>query len=313
MKKRITKNSIKETFDNLPIGICYFNRNGIPVLCNLQMYRLVFAISGRDLQMLSDLTNALNNFENKDGNLLLLLDGTVWQFKVSTVIAEEEYTQYVASDITKLYQIKKDLEAENAEYSKMLENIKKISDNVVAITREEELLDLKTKIHNKVGVCLQRLRNYIVQNHTDMNTDSMVSEMQAVVDMLMREIGNNDEPKLMEELFAVAKKLSVAIKVNGELPQKGETAVLLAYTLQECLTNTVRHAGGNELYVDITHDAGILTAVITDNGKPPKEQITEGGGLSSLRKRIENAGGVMKIQSKPQFALTAVIPMEKEE
>ena len=32
-------------------------------------------------------------------------------------------------------------------------------------------------------------------------------------------------------------------------------------------------------------------AVFTNNGKPPEAEITEGGGLSSLRRRIRSAGG----------------------
>lgn len=306
MRKRITKNSIKETFDNLPMGICYFNKNGIPVLCNLQMHRLIFAISGRDLQMLTDLTDALANYKNKDGKLLILPDGRVWQFRESKVSSEEEYIQYVASDITELYRVKKDLEAENEVYGKMLENIKKISDNVVAITREDEILSLKTKIHNKVGICLQSLRRNIVQEKQDI-TGAVVGEMQTVADMLTREIGNDDELELMDELFAVAKKLGVLIKITGELPTSGEAAVLLAYAMQESLTNTVSHSGGTELYVDISKKESMITAEITDNGKPPKEKITEGGGLSSLRSRIEKAGGIMDIQSLPRFALRITV------
>ena len=30
-------NAVKEALDNLPTGICFFDRRGLPVLCNLQM------------------------------------------------------------------------------------------------------------------------------------------------------------------------------------------------------------------------------------------------------------------------------------
>jgi len=38
----------------------------------------------------------------------------------------------------------------------------------------------------------------------------------------------------------------------------------------------------------------------------------EGGGLSTLRRRVERAGGTMTVQSFPQFKLTVTIPKEKE-
>ena len=41
-------------------------------------------------------------------------------------------------------------------------------------------------------------------------------------------------------------------------------------------------------------------------------QITEGGGLSMLRLRVEEAGGSMEIRSSPDFKLMLSLP-EKEE
>jgi signal transduction histidine kinase len=44
--------------------------------------------------------------------------------------------------------------------------------------------------------------------------------------------------------------------------------------------------------------------VITNNGKPPKGEIAESGGLLSLRLSVEEAGGTMTVQSQPEFKLT---------
>ena len=60
--------------------------------------------------------------------------------------------------------------------------------------------------------------------------------------------------------------------------------------------------------MDIRHEDGHVTAVITNNGTPPAGEIKEGGGLSSLRRRIRSAGGTMAIQSLPAFALTVTLP-----
>ena len=59
--KRFIRNSVKEAFDNLPSGICFFDKNGILTLCNHQMYRLFFALTGKDLQSLSELQEFLND------------------------------------------------------------------------------------------------------------------------------------------------------------------------------------------------------------------------------------------------------------
>ena len=51
---------------------------------------------------------------------------------------------------------------------------------------------------------------------------------------------------------------------------------------------------------------------LTNNGTAPKEKITEGGGLSMLRQRIEEAGGKMEVQSIPRFKLMLSLPEQEE-
>ena len=43
---------VKEAFDNLPSGICFFDKNGMVKLCNYQMHRLVFALHRPDVERL---------------------------------------------------------------------------------------------------------------------------------------------------------------------------------------------------------------------------------------------------------------------
>ncbi|MDD3243759.1 MAG: hypothetical protein PHD32_08565 [Eubacteriales bacterium] len=56
---RITHNAVKESFDNLPSDVCFFDHNGIAILCNRQMRRLVFSMMGTDLQSLDDIQHIL--------------------------------------------------------------------------------------------------------------------------------------------------------------------------------------------------------------------------------------------------------------
>ena len=81
--------------------------------------------------------------------------------------------------------------------------------------------------------------------------------------------------------------------------------------MRECTTNVVRHAGGSEMTVRIQSDERCVTAHITNNGAPPAGDITEGGGLSGLRRRVESAGGTMRLESRPSFALTITLPREE--
>ncbi len=314
MSRTLSRSSIKEAFDHLPAGICFFNASGLPILCNHQMDRLIFELTGRDLQQLSDLTSALDGADLKTEKVIYIPDKTAWLFQASTVEAETSYTQVVAFDVTELTDRKKELESKKETYKKMLANIRIISDNVVAITREEELLTLKMHIHGQVGMCLQKLGRFLSEDNVLQQKTSIVSALRDVTGILEKEMDNDDavsEP--MEAIIQVAKEIGVTVKAEGEIPKRTQTALLLASAVRECVTNTRRHANGDEVIVKITEQIGSLTAVITNNGAAPTEEIQEGGGLSSLRIRIEKSGGQMKIQSFPYFALTVSIPDREEE
>lgn len=57
--KRFGFNAIKESFDQLPTAVCFFDRSGGIVLCNRQMYRLSQHLLNSDLQYLEELQRAL--------------------------------------------------------------------------------------------------------------------------------------------------------------------------------------------------------------------------------------------------------------
>ncbi len=78
--------------------------------------------------------------------------------------------------------------------------------------------------------------------------------------------------------------------------------------LRECTSNGVRHAGATELYADSEHRPQAWHLCITNNGTPPRAEIKEGGGLSSLRRRIEKAGGTVTVHSLPVFVLEVTLP-----
>ena len=51
---------------------------------------------------------------------------------------------------------------------------------------------------------------------------------------------------------------------------------------------------------------------MSNDGRVPDSTVTEGGGLSSLRDRIEKSGGTMNINSYPFFELVISFPLKKE-
>ena len=80
----------------------------------------------------------------------------------------------------------------------------------------------------------------------------------------------------------------------------------------QCVTNAVRYANASELYAEFMETEDIATVSISNNGNKPDSVIVEGGGLSTLRRRVERAGGTMSVHSIPEFRLTVTVPKAKE-
>ena len=125
---------------------------------------------------------------------------------------------------------------------------------------------------------------------------------------------NNDIPD--EDMLSQVRKTCESVKLGfiqrGELPKEENAAYILTCAVRECVTNAVRYASATELYADFTETESDAAVSVTNNGKVPDSEIVEGGGLSTLRRRVERVGGTMVVQSRPRFQLTVTVPKGKE-
>ena len=70
-------------------------------------------------------------------------------------------------------------------------------------------------------------------------------------------------------------------------------------TIQEALNNALKYANASEISIAIKKIENQITIDITDNGKGfDKEKIVNGNGLSNMKKRIEEIGGVFELISE---------------
>ncbi len=307
---------VKDAFDNLPSGICFFRPNGILVLCNRQMHRLAFALLGRDIQDMTKLTQALERPPGegavRERDALTLPDGSAWHFTRRAVTDGEgrDYIQFVASDVTELHRAAVELERKNGQLSQVAADLERINRNMAAITREEEILSMKMRIHNELGGSVLDLRRYYLSGGSGAGKAELVARWRRTLARLTGEIGQSDDTDALGELLETAEAIGVGIELDGDLPEDPFSALLLVCAMRECLTNAIRHAGGSRLLVALKNDGRTVRATITNDGERPAAPIAEGGGLGALRVRIEKAGGTMSVRSLPDFALTVTVPLK---
>ena len=327
-RPKLGRSSVKEGFDNLPSGVCFAGESGIIILCNRQMHRLCHILMGIDLQHISELRHALDapqpdvEVMDKDARIYRFPNHTMWQFAESAItdVGGNHYTQIQAIDVTELYKRRVELERDNQTLTEANRRARKLYAELGQIVREKETLAMKMRVHDDMGQCLLSTRNLLLTE--DSSLEDLRSGGRRWAQTLQRITEAERGPYArrsavgadpLSELLVSAAEIGVRVRIQGKLPEQEENARVLIAAMRECATNTVRHAGGSEMTVQLTRTQKADIAVITNNGKPPEGEIVEGGGLSGLRRSVENRHGTMTVRGESAFRLSIVLPREEEQ
>ena len=322
MRDHVSPAAVKEGIDRLPAGLCFYVRDGLPRLVNERMEQLCCQLTGQVLlngetlwQRLTtgDVEPPARALETGDTPLVDPGDGTVWSFTRTLLEVDGEAAwQLVASEVTGEYALNCRLREENARLEAMNRRLRRYGDQVCQLAREREVLHARMRVHDEFGQALLSARQLLVRPGADApQRQEVLAQWRRALRLLESTGGEERGGPGLEDLIRAAETIGVRVEVTGEQPAPDSPArALLTSAARECLTNTVRHAGGTTLWVRLTRAQGWLEASFTNDGAAPGCEVTEGGGLSVLRRRVERTGGSMQVQSAPRFMLTVTCPEE---
>lgn len=313
----LRENAIQESLDNLPSGIVFFDGNGMPKLMNRKMYQICQNLAGRDIQNITELKEALghplkeNVFYDVDLKVYCLADGSVWKFSEKEIIttAGDHFFQVLASEVSELYRNKVLLKEENQKLQEMSVAMKELSKNVITLTREEEMLSMKMRVHDNLGYSVLAAQRMLLRE-SEADRDVFLSQWKQTLDLLNKDNESVKGEQLHKQVQERAEILGVKIIYTGEQVWESHIFELMDIILLEALSNCVRHAGASELYVKCSSGEQEWIMVITDNGQTTEKDVKEGGGLSGIRKRVEQCGGTLRICAESKFSIIVKIPKE---
>ena len=322
----LTPLSIKEAADSLRAGLCIFLPNGKILMANRTMEELCRAMTGEELisgtgfeRHLYEGTQSPGCCRERVGDTLLLhlSDGRTW----SVERHEEPYERtrairIIAADVTEAYQKTRELQHMQLQVTALNEHLSVYNRAIVDMTTQQEILNAKVKIHEELGSVLLSLKRAILYG-------AAPDELELLRQRLRQNIGFLRTAQTMapardeyELLLQTAAALGVSVRTTGTLPKDGGLRHIIVTAVHECITNTLRHAHGNELRVccdEIARpDGPLLRTVLRNNGRQPEGEIRETGGLKSLRYMVETAGGTMTVRSVPDFSITVELPKEEK-
>lgn len=306
----IGKNSIKESMDNLPDGLCFSKLDGTPALVNRQMQMISYEVFGKHL--INDLTCARLARECKVSDTTQILQkdplvigacGKIWLYQIIED-KEKKYRETIAYNITEEWSVLGEIKKKNKEIKAANKRLKDYQDTALEYTRQKEILRSKIEIHDKIAQSLIYFRHYL--DKKDKNEDERKRLVQLWNEsLLVLDEGEDEEVKdaLWTKLYETAKSIGVDIELTGALPKDENDLKTFIGIVHEALNNAIRHAEAKNVWIDINEDGLRINLTIKNDGHKPSSEIKEKGGLKNIRARLKIYDGKMSIDTSEVFTL----------
>ena len=300
-KGHISAVSVKEGFDTLPVGICFYEKGGRIYLVNSAMEALTQVLVGKRLynaQRLWDLLKEQSIPLEQDNQAVVSVGEKTFGFtRYSDNVGGQELFEILAVDISQEAQQNRQLAEKNEELERLNLLLQEHNRNLADAVREREILQSKARIHDEMNILLVSTLNSI-EHYEAEEAERIASLWKSNILALQRDTEPYRKNPL-DTLLALAQSLGITLEFQGTLPQKKEHIRLWIAGVSECMVNAIRHAGATVVYV--VSDAGGVC--VTNNGVAPCTEIEEGDGLSNLRKKAQAIGATVVVQSLPAFEL----------
>jgi len=314
--------SVKNAIDSMHSGVLFSGPDGFIQLSNAQMQKLMAALTGRvhrsgsyfyELLASGDLRPGCRKTEFEGQIVCLLPDGAAWMFtRAQLRIRRREYIQLTAADITERWELTAQLQRQNEQLRRRSEELKGTIANLHTLSGEREAQKAKMRAHDILGQRLTLLLR-TVRNERDvrleqtMDYDLLRSLSQGLLDELKESQSAPTPQDFLDSLRHEFGSVGVEIRLEGAFPEDSVKGRLLADIIRESVTNAVRHGFATAILIRLGRSGSGWRMEITNNGPPPGT-ITEGGGLSGIRKKLEPHGGALRVATQPRFTLMIDLP-----
>ena len=318
-KKNLSPTSIKESADTLPSGICFYDKNGLVRLINEKMNQLCILTTNKALLNGVEFFNKIANGDVVNCISLKKGDEPIIEYNDKTVFSFKRYEhnidgkivyEIVALDITKLYFLTIELEKKLNELKAIKKRLIEYGDKVDELAYEKELLKAKIRVHDDMGKLMLTSKRKLSENLSNEDKKRLLSFWKEEIETF-KNIKETEKKSNLKVIDEAAKLIGINIDFKGIKPKPSSiNEKILVTAMHECLTNTMSHANGKNMYVISKQEDDKYIIIISNDGKKPQGRIVEGGGLSSLRLLVERENGKMTINSQNGFELIISLRME---
>ena len=313
----ISRSAIFNAVNEVDCGMLYFDRNGRIILANRKMAALSKRIFKYYPYNGNKFWEDIISFEKNDickridftgSPAFLFKDGSVWSFNRGLIKDTDcNYNEILAKDVTILYKQTMNAEKENKRLTTLQKSLGRVLRSISETGNEEELLNYKIRIHDELGNAILRTRKALRSNDTSKESVQNIvygwgNTISAFEKNLL--VSKTNEGSGYKDLVDQAKSFNVNLEFKGNFPKDDPLAVRL---VRETMYNSIRHGYADNIMVNTIERPDSFHIQISDDGKKKVESIKEGGGLSSLRKAIEERNGELRVIANGRVKILAIL------
>ncbi len=307
--------------DYLPVPIYFGLSDNCPLVVNDKMYELIYSLKGKPLtDMAKDFDCLFENHLKTDeiqealasefkNAFFVKFNDKVYVIDKKFIETEDDVvTEIIGQDITEEYENFCKLIKLNDELKEQNQRLRQHFDNIAEVNRDQELLNAKIGIHAKLGNSITMTR-HIVKEHDDSELKQKIIGLwqQIILGFSDANNGSLSTSAGYEELKRISKTVGCEMIIKGTLPD-GEAKPFMIKVIREALNNAIRHANATSLTIDLESFLSTGNVYIFDDGKSDKPFTKMGGGLSTLKKNLEENGILFSINSEDGFEIQLLFP-----
>jgi len=207
----------------------------------------------------------------------------------------------------------------NQEFDKQLKTQELNAIDAIIEAQERERTRIANDLHDNLGSKIATLKLYIedigeainVQNEKETN---LINKLKVITDDTYKEVRKIAHNKnfgllinkgLIHSTKTIAKQISNSnkldikvINVDVERALENHIEIQIFRSIQELLTNCIKHSKANEIIIQFSEDEDTLNVIIEDNGIGFDINKTKfGHGLTNIEKRMERIHGEINLDS----------------
>ena len=224
-----------------------------------------------------------------DATTRLLAEETAARERLAAANAELEATRELLAQSTRM--------AERARIGRELHDV--LGHHLTALS-----LNLEIASHRTHGEASERVAT--AQSLTKL----LLGDVRAVVGALRSDEGL-DLPAALRKLASGIPRPRVHVDVApGFAIEDPADAEVVLRCAQEIVTNAVRHAGAENVWLDVARNSSGIEIRARDDGRGAAH-VRSGNGLSGMRERFEQRGGALSFSTAPGrgFSVAATLPV----